>query len=247
MILHPAGQAPDVGHPAGPPPRFLGLGEITAPAQLARLIVRTPSLLTQPRGGGQPVIDLPGWKAPEASNVLMRSWLRRLGYDARPWGLGTNQGNVERDAELLIQRLRTSGGAPVALIGWSLGGTIAREVARAVPERVSRVITYGSPVVGGPTHTLGATAYGAEECARVEALVQQLDVDDPVRVPITALYTKRDGVVDWRACVDRYSPDVTHVEVGSTHLGLGIDPDVWITIARDLASDAASGWGRTPR
>ena len=71
--------------------RSLGFGEITAPAQLARLALRTPRLLNQPRGNGQRVIDLPGWKAPEASNVLMRTWLRRLGYDAHPWGLGTNQ------------------------------------------------------------------------------------------------------------------------------------------------------------
>ncbi len=245
MILHPAGQAPDTGLPQGPPPRSLGFGEITAPAQLARLALRTPRLLNQPRGNGQRVIDLPGWKAPEASNVLMRTWLRRLGYDAHPWGLGTNQGSVERDVELLTERLRTSGGAPVALIGWSLGGTVAREVARVLPDRVSRVITYGSPIIGGPTHTLGATAYGAEECARVEALGRQLDADSPIRVPLTTIYTRRDGVVDWRACVDRYSPNVTHVEVGSTHLGLGVDPDVWITIAQALAADAAAGWGRT--
>ncbi|WP_148615340.1 esterase/lipase family protein [Nocardioides rubriscoriae] len=226
-----------VGEPQGPPPRRLRVGEARTPLQLLRLVAATPSLRHAPRGDGGLVLDLPGWKAPESSNLLMRTWLRRLGHDARPWGLGTNRGTVEQDAERLADRLRaTPDQAPVALVGWSLGGTIAREVARAVPDRVSRVITYGSPVVGGPTHTLGAGAFGPEECARITELARRLDAEEPLRVPVTAIYTRRDGVVDWRACIDRSAADVTHVEVRSTHLGLGLDPDVWAAIAAALAT-----------
>lgn len=226
-----------VALPTGPPSRSLRFGELAGVVQTARLLRAAPWLARMPRDGSGTVIDLPGWKAPESSNIAMRGWLCWLGYDAQPWGLGTNVGRAERDAERLVQRLRSApGDRPVALVGWSLGGLIAREVARAVPDRVSQVITYGTPVIGGPTHTLGASTYGREECERIEALATRLDADRPIRVPITAIYTRHDGVVDWRACIDRFSPDVTHVEVGATHLSLGLDPDVWWAVATALAN-----------
>ncbi len=112
---------------------------------------------------------------------------------------------------------------------------ISREIARRLPGSVRRVITFGSPVVGGPTFTATASAFGEEECRRAAEVSERLDADDPINVPITAIYTKQDGVVSWRACIDRTSAEVQHVEVASTHFGLGIDPDVWEIVARRLA------------
>ena len=222
--------------PVGGPSIRHRLGELTGVLQAARLLRSAPWLARAPRGHGETVIDLPGWKAPEASNLAMRIWLRRLGYDARSWGLGTNSGAVERDVEVLVDRLRRSPEAPpVALLGWSLGGVVAREIARVAPERVARVITYGSPVVGGAGHTIFASSYRDEESERIVAESERLAAEDPIRVPITAIYSRRDGVVDWRACIDRASLDVSHVEVGSTHLALGLDPDVWWTVATVLS------------
>jgi dienelactone hydrolase len=175
------------------------------------------------------VVDIPGWKAPEASMAPLRQYLRWLGYDARGWRHGTNQGRPEADAALLAEEVEASwqrSGARVALVGWSLGGVIAREVARAVPQAVRRVITYGTPVVSGPTYTMGATAFGAEESARIQQAVQELDRRQPITVPVTVIFTRRDRVVDWPASIDRFSTDVEHVEVDSTHLGMGVDPDV---------------------
>ncbi len=231
---------PDAEHPAGPPTGRGLAGEALALLQVARLTRAAPWLALTPRGRGQRVIDVPGWKAPEVSMAPMRLFLRALGYDARSWGLGVNQGDPERDCELLAGRVEAASrdDGPVALVGWSLGGVIAREVARMLPERISTVVTYGTPVVGGPTHTLGASEYGAEECRRIEALAAQRDADTPIEAPMTAIYTRRDGVVDWRACIDRQSPNVRHVEVRSTHLGLGVDPDVWSTVARALHASA---------
>ncbi len=199
---------------------------------------RGPALARVPRGGGGPVVDVPGWRAPEASMAPLRLYLRRLGHDARGWGLGVNEGDPERDSEILAERvaaLHASTGRSVALVGWSLGGLIAREVARLVPDDVHQVVTYGTPVVGGPTYTLGARSYGAAECERILTLQHELDRTDPIRVPITAIFTRRDAVVSWPACIDRVSPDVRHIEVGSTHFGMGLDPQVWETVARALA------------
>ncbi len=204
-----------------------------------RLLARAPRLARVPRGTGGPVIDIPGWKSPEAAMAPLRHYLRRQGHDARGWGLGVNQGNPERDVQILIpmvEELAERSGRPVALVGWSLGGTIARETARAVPQAVSRVITYGTPVIGGPSYTIGARAAGAAENARIRDLIDELDRTNPIQVPITAIFTRRDRIVDWPASIDRTSADVEHVEVRSTHAGMGIDPDVWEVVATHLAA-----------
>jgi pimeloyl-ACP methyl ester carboxylesterase len=214
-------------------------GEVAAIAQLPRLLAATRRLRRAPRARvpGHVVVDVPGWRAPEGAAAPLRAYLRALGYDARGWGFGVNHGAPEQDAARLADRVEeiAEEHGPVSLVGWSLGGVIAREVARALPDRVARVVTYGTPVIGGPTYTLGAGFYGARECARVAALALQLDQDTPLTVPLTAILTRRDGVVAWEACIDRFSACVDHVEVGSTHLGLGLDPDVWAVVADRLS------------
>ena len=224
--------------PEGPPPWRLVALEATSPLQAARLLGATRRLQGAPRGDGHVVIDIPGWRAPELSGLPVRRYLSWLGYDARGWGLGTNLGDPARDAQRLTKRvveLAAETGRPVSLVGWSLGGVIAREVARRRPDAVRRVITYGTPVVGGPTYTAVAGAYSHEIRHDASRVTARLDARQPIRRPITVIYSRRDGIVSWRACLDRVSPDVEHVEVRSTHIGMGIDPDVWEVVATRLA------------
>jgi pimeloyl-ACP methyl ester carboxylesterase len=230
-------EPPPAPAPSGPPRRGLR-GEWRVGLEVARLVAATPMLRRAPKGEGAPVVLVPGWRAPPASMIPLRNYLRFLGHDARDWELGVNGGRPERDAPRLaeqVERIVSGGGGPVTLVGWSLGGTIARETARRAPATVAQVITYGTPVVGGPTHTIGARSYGPEESARISALIEELDAASPIPVPITAIYTRRDGIVSWRACIDRTSPEVRHVEVSSTHISMGFDPDVWRVIADRLA------------
>ena len=126
-------------------------------------------------------------------------------------------------------------GSPVSLVGWSLGGVIAREVARQHPEAVRRVITYGTPVVGGPMFTAVARPVGPEASVAARRVAERLDLESPIQVPLTVVFTKRDGIVSWEACIDRSSPYAEHVEVSSTHIGMGLDPDVWRVVADRLA------------
>lgn len=243
-----ARRRPDVtelARPGGPPTVRAVLGELGSGLAAARLAGALPRLLAAPRGDGHTVVDIPGWKAPELSGAPLRAYLRALGYDARGWGLGTNTGDPRRDVEKLtrtILGLVEETGRPVSLVGWSLGGVIAREVARQHPEAVRRVVTYGTPVVGGPRFTAVARAYGPEASIAAETVARRLDAESPIRVPLTAVFTRRDGIVAWEACIDRVSPSVEHVEVGSTHIGMGLDPDVWQVVADRLATEvAASG------
>ncbi|BAN01868.1 alpha/beta fold hydrolase [Ilumatobacter coccineus] len=224
--------------PTGPPNRAGLIGEVSTVLQPGRLLLKSPRLRSAPRGDGRIALFLPGWKAPDVSTLPIRGYLGRLGHDARSWGLGVNQGDVEakRDEMIgIVERLAESSGRPVNLVGWSLGGVVSREIARNTPDAVHRVVTYGTPVVGGPTHTAGASTYAESELARIRALQEHLDATDPIATPITAIFTRNDSAVDWRACIDRSSTAVTMIEVGSTHVGLGIDPDVWLVVANALA------------
>lgn len=192
-----------------------------------------------PRGNGSLVIDIPGWTAPEVSMAPLRAFLRSKGHDAHGWGMGTNRGRPESDALLLAKKVETAAlktGHPVALVGWSLGGVIAREVARAVPHAVGKVVTFGTPVVGGPTYTAGAGSFGAQECQRFSRRIDELDTTRPITTPITAIFTRLDRVVSWSACLDRRSPHVEHVEVSSTHIGMSVDHEVWRVVAERLAA-----------
>ena len=117
---------------------------------------------------------------------------------------------------------------------------IVREVARELPDHVDGVALFGSPIIGGPTHTIAARAFDPAEAALARAALEALDAERPVRVPFTSIYSRNDRVVNWKACVDRVTPSAKHVEVGSSHFGLLVDPDVWLAVAVALASNLAT-------
>ena len=130
--------------------------------------------------------------------------------------LGNIRSNLPKVIEAVAARHAEHGEALV-LIGWSLGGVFGREVARRHPELVSEVLTMATPV-------RDTAEVGRDGRAR-----------PVIRQRITAFFTKRDGVVDWRACIDDINPDVDHIEVESSHAGITLDPDVWLEIAERLA------------
>jgi pimeloyl-ACP methyl ester carboxylesterase len=214
--------------------------EIRVAAELLRLVARLPELSKHPRGSGEPVMVLPGFSAGDGSTAVLRSYLQRLGYRVCGWGLGKNTGQVPklipRVIDAVSERAQAEG-VPLRLIGWSLGGYLAREAARDVPQYVDRVITLGSPVIGGPRFTTTAPIYRAAgtDFSQIDRFIEERELT-PIQVPITAVYSKSDGIVEWRACIDRVSPNVEHIRVKATHIGLGFAPDVLHVVAQSLAS-----------
>lgn len=215
-------------------------GESLTPFELTRLVAASPSLARQTRGRGEPVLVLPGLGASNSSTALLRNYLTWLGYNVQGWTLGRNRGNVAEMLPWVVDQLRVlhaRTGSKVHAIGWSLGGILAREAAREYPETVHQVVTLGSPVVGGPKYTSMGALYtrNGGNLDEIEAAIAARE-STPISVPVTSIYSKRDGIVGWQASIDRHSSDIEHIEVRATHLGLGISPEVFKILARKLAN-----------
>ena len=220
------------------PPNAIDLArEAFTPVTFPALVLRSPELLSAPRGDGSKVLVWPGFGAGNASTAFLRNYLDYLGYSARGWQMGANNGDVLKLLELLGQQtIDQAADEPVTLIGWSLGGYLAREVARDLPQHVKQVITLGSPVVGGPKYTAVAAAFDTQgqSLDDIERLVDER-YETPIQTPVTAIYSRFDGVVAWEACIDHLTPDIEHIEITCTHTGMGFSPKALLIIADRLA------------
>ena len=201
-----------------------------------------------PKGDGHPVLVLPGFTAADGSTLQLRALLRRLGYRTYGWKLGNNLGptpQIVRGLEQRINEISEKEGQPVSIIGWSLGGIYARDLARRFPDLVRQVITLGSPIRMNPGDPSAARRLWEtlEPLHDRDAQVFVSDDDDPLPVPSTAVYSRSDGVVHWRLCLEVKGPLSESVEVFGSHCGLGFNPSVAIVVADRLSRDV-SEWKR---
>ena len=220
--------------------------------ELPRLLLKFPTLARQPRGNGEPVLVLPGYGAGDGSTMILKGYLRLLGYRARGWGLGKNHGTVGDSLPRLLRRLGNlsrRSKQKVAIIGWSFGGYLARELGRERPDLVRLVITLGTPVVGGPKYTVAAESYRKRgiDVEAVAAEVEHRNRMGKLEIPVVAIYSRKDAVVAWQACIDNHTPNIEHVEVKSTHLGFGFSADVYKVIAQRLTQFERHGAAPTAR
>ncbi len=205
-----------------------------------------------PRGDGSAAVLVPGFLGTDWYLLEIYGWLRRVGY--RPY-----LSRIGRNAECLellslrllvtVEAARAETGHPVHLIGHSLGGMLARSMARRRPDLVASVVTLGSPFRGVRSHPLVLLAADRvrEQVRREDRpdcytgycgcpAVASLGAPFPASIPQLAVYTKGDGIVDWRACVNE--DPATNVEVPGTHVGLVANPEAYRAIARHLAGVA---------
>jgi pimeloyl-ACP methyl ester carboxylesterase len=213
-------------------PRALG--------ELVWLQAARPLLASAPRGDGHPVLVLPGLAADDRSTVPLRRFLRGLGYRVHGWRLGANIPSQEMIGRLRdrLARLHAQDARPMSIVGWSLGGIYAREIARASPEAVRAVVTLGSPfrpVPGYGSHAAPLARALAGLRSMGEPGMSPRGGDRPLPVPSTSVFSPTDGIVPWQACVNDGSGPHESIEVVGSHCGLGHHPAVLLVVADRLA------------
>lgn len=224
------------------------LMEVRTIGELGLATLTMPYLMTAPRGDKHPVLLLPGFMAGDLSTRPIRTYLKMKGYQPYGWKLGRNLG---RDivggkhvvsARLLnrVLEIYEETGEKVTLIGWSLGGLLARETSRVIPEQIRSVITLGSPF-GGP-HASSPLASNMFRLLNGSGLIDNHEILpqllEPLPVPTTAIFSRTDGITHWKACMDHNIHPTAYaenIEVRGSHTGLGHNPSVLWIIANRIA------------
>jgi hypothetical protein len=195
-----------------------------------------------PVGDGHPVVVYPGLGGGAFSTSHLRRFLTQSGFTVHDWkgGINTGPSGVLDDwlgaLEQRVRDLHGAHGRKASLIGWSLGGVYAREIAKRCPECVRQVITLGTPfgALGEGNHA--GTVYkllNRDNSQLTPELEARLRECPPV--PTTSIYSKTDGIVSWRGCIEKKSDNSESVEVTASHLGMGTHPQVLRIVANRLA------------
>lgn len=221
------------------PPLWLLLLEGRFIIELGMYFASTGIFSAAPRGDGHPVMVIPGFMTDKFTTIPLRQFLIQKGYAAYDWGLGRNLGDASSEIPLIkrVKYLKQRYNKNVSLIGWSLGGVYAREVARLIPEDIRQVITLASPFAGLDYPNNAIWMYeimnGEKPHIEPELLAR---IKKPIDVPSTAIYSKTDGIVPWQACLEPYLDHQTqNIEIVSSHWGFGHNPSALMCIADRLA------------
>jgi pimeloyl-ACP methyl ester carboxylesterase len=203
-------------------------------------LLLSPLLLQAPRGDGHPVLTLPGFLASDLSMAPMRRYLKELGYDPHAWRMGRNFGGVygkRKALRELLTGIYEATGRKVSIVGWSLGGVYARDLALQLPDMVRSVITLGSPFANDIRATNATKLYellSGEGVDDIPGLREAIAGDLPV--PASSIYSRTDGIVNWRTSLVRPSATAENIEVHlASHIGLGVNPAALWAVADRLA------------
>jgi pimeloyl-ACP methyl ester carboxylesterase len=215
------------------------IAEARAGLEAATLVPTMPLLLRAPRSDGHHVVAIPPFGAGDGFTTVMRAYLGQLGYKVHRWGRAEILAlhRLDTVAVARLHEIAAEAGGPVSLIGHSLGGIYAREVARAAPELVRRVVTVGSPFGGDLKSNVVWPMYEAVTGTRIKSIPPSFLVrmNEPLPVPSTAIYSRSDGVVAWNSCIDEEAPEAENVRVPGSHMGLLHNPAALYVIADRLA------------
>jgi pimeloyl-ACP methyl ester carboxylesterase len=194
-----------------------------------------------PAGDGHPVIVFPGLSASDGSTLPIRGYLQNLGYDVSGWNQGYNFGpraGILETARRQVMDTFEAAGEHVSLVGWSLGGIYARELAKLLPQAVRSVITLGTPFSGTHKSTNAWKLYELTSGRSIATEAEKFDLPAAPPVPTTSIFSRTDGVVGWSASLQKNSrsnPQTENIEVIASHIGLGLNPSAWWAVADRLA------------
>ena len=221
-----------------PPGAFLLAMESRAPWELGASVIAYPLLRHAPRGDGHSVIVFPGLAASDISTLPLRAFLGDRGYRSTGWdmrfNLGPREGVLDRSLER-VRRIRKETGRKVSLIGWSLGGVYAREIAKLAPDDVRTVITLGTPFTGHPraNHAWRIFEFASGRTLDDTETFEHVRVAPPL--PTTSILSRSDGIVAWQCCLQAEGELTESIEVTASHIGIGMNPAAWYAVADRLA------------
>jgi pimeloyl-ACP methyl ester carboxylesterase len=221
-----------------PPGVLLQALELRAFAEHYASIALFPFWRAAPLGDGHPILVLPGLAAGDASTLVLRRFLGSRGFSPRGWGQGVNLGLREGVLQRAHDTLRTlwaEYGRAVSIVGWSLGGLYARELAKQSPDMVRLVITLGSPFTGHPRATNAWRLYELASGHRIDSHDFHGLLRTPPPMPTTSIWSRTDGVVSWQCSVETRRELAENIVVDSSHFGLGVHPASLYAIADRLA------------
>jgi pimeloyl-ACP methyl ester carboxylesterase len=200
-----------------------------------------PALQRAPQGDGHSVIIFPGLAASDTSTVPLRKYLQTLGYEVVGWQQGSNFGpraGVLETAKRHVLDASQDSGRKVSLVGWSLGGIYAREIAKELPEHTRCVITLGTPFAGGPRSTNAWRLYEAVSGRDIDRETDHYALHEAPSSPTTSIYSKSDGIVAWQGSIQHpapHNPHTENIQVLASHFGIGLNPSAWWAVADRLA------------
>jgi len=238
--------APTAAESLEAPGPLLMLLEARAPWEAAAMLAASPWLARLPAGDGHPVVVFPGLGASDITTLLLRHFLRRRGYSPYAWNQGFNLGprqGVLDNCRSLVQQAARRHGERVSLIGWSLGGIYAREIAKELPQHARCVITLGTPFAGHPRATNAWRFYQkvSGQAMQDDALLDQLRPAPSCTT--TPILSRSDGVVAWPCSLNQDGARTENIEIHASHLGMGMNPLAMYAIADRLGQDPAT-WRR---
>lgn len=232
--------------PMAPPGLWRLMLEGRAVWEAGASLMLWPVLARGARGDGHPVLVLPGLVASNRSTRMLRRYLEGRGWQAHGWHQGRNLGpraGVFEGIQQQLEQLTEQTGRRVSLVGWSLGGVFARELAKRMPASVRQVVTLGSPVQGHSSATRARRVYewAAGHRAYAADVMERLHEPVPPTIPCTSIYSRSDGIVHWRASLQPDGPLHQNIRVPASHTGMGFNPLVLHVLADRLAQPE-EGW-----
>lgn len=227
-----------------PPSKQRLLGELRAVPEYWRYRRARRGLRQLPQGDGQPVMVFPGLAASDRLTVPLRDAIAAAGYPVVGWGLGVNLGLRRGLLETMLTRVRIWSdrhGRKVSLVGWSLGGLYAREIAKRMPDRVRQVVTLGTPSVGDLRANNAWRLYELLNDHKVDAPPIDTDLAACPPVPISSIYSRDEGIIPVEAAVLPKGAKRESIAIDGSHLGMPWSPDV-IRIVLDRLAVPEDKW-----
>ncbi|WP_026776972.1 alpha/beta fold hydrolase [Polaribacter sp. Hel_I_88] len=224
-----------------PPPLFNVLLETRAVTEWTSMFWLYPFIPKHKSEKSKPILLMPPYLGNDNSTIFVRKYLKSIGFKTYKWDLGVNMINSKSLPKLIekLDEIYEKHQEKVSLVGWSGGGIFAKIIANRYPEKVAQLITIGSPVWGvkdmkTPIVRTLEFVRGAKLRERNLKFIKELD--EIPKVPITCIYTKTDGLIPWKNCMEAetFRDDIKNVEVFGSHCGMGANATVLLTLANAL-------------